>query len=104
MDITTTPAWAALQSVARPHHLRRLFAEDPQRAVRYRLQAGDLLIDYSKHLIDDEVMRRLFAVAGTVGIEARRAAMFSGEPINVTEHRPALHIALRAPREAVVTV
>ena len=104
MDITTTPPWSALQSVARPAHLRTLFADDPQRSLRYRLQAGDLMIDYSKHLLDDEVVRRLLAVAGTAGIEARRAAMFAGEAINVTERRAVLHTALRAPRDAVVLV
>ena len=30
--------------------------------------------------------------------------MFSGEPVNVTERRAALHTALRAPRDAVVMV
>ncbi len=104
MDITTTPAWSALQSTPRPAHLRTLFAEDPQRSRRYRLQAGDLLIDYSKHLIDDEIVRKLLAVAGTAGVEARRAAMFAGEPINTTERRAVLHTALRAPRDAVVVV
>ncbi len=104
MDITTTPAWSALQSITRPPHLRTLFAEDPHRSVRYRLHAGDLLIDYSKHLIDDNVVRRLLAVAGTAGVEARRAAMFAGEAINVTERRAVLHTALRAPRDAVVTL
>ncbi|HEY4610606.1 MAG TPA: glucose-6-phosphate isomerase, partial [Ilumatobacteraceae bacterium] len=104
MDITTTPAWSALQSTAPPPHLRQLFAGDPNRSVRYRLQAGDLLIDYSKNLIDDDVMRRLLAVAATAGVEARRAAMFSGQPINVTERRSVLHTALRAPRDAVIEV
>jgi glucose-6-phosphate isomerase len=104
MDITTTPAWSALQSTAPPAHLRTLFADDPKRAIRYRLQAGDLLVDYSKNLIDDEVVRRLLAVAATARIEARRTAMFAGEPINVTERRSVLHTALRAPRDAVVDV
>jgi glucose-6-phosphate isomerase len=104
MDITSTPAWSALLSVVRPAHLRTLFAEDPQRALRYRLQAGDLLVDYSKQLIDDEVVRKLLAVASTAGVEARRAAMFNGEAINVTERRAVLHTALRAPRDAVVMV
>jgi glucose-6-phosphate isomerase len=104
MDITTTPAWSALQSVARPSHLRTLFADDPHRSARYRLRAGDLLIDYSKQLIDDDVVRRLLAVASTSGLERRRAAMFAGEPINVTERRAVLHTALRAPRDAVVMV
>ncbi len=102
MDITTTPAWSALQSTAPPAHLRSLFANDPQRSARYRLQAGDLLIDYAKHQIDDDVVRRLLAVASTAGVEARRAAMFAGEAINVTERRAVLHTALRAPRDAVV--
>jgi glucose-6-phosphate isomerase len=104
MDITTTPAWSALQATTRPAHLRTLFADDPQRAVRYHVEAGDLVIDYSKHLIDDDVVRRLLAVAAAADVEARRAAMFAGEPINVTERRAVLHTALRAPRDAVVTV
>ncbi len=104
MDITTTPAWSALQSIPRPANLRTLFAEDPQRSVRYRLQAGDLLIDYSKHLIDDDVVRKLLAVVSMAGVEARRAAMFAGEAINTTERRAVLHTALRAPRDAVVKV
>ncbi|MEP7203897.1 MAG: glucose-6-phosphate isomerase [Ilumatobacteraceae bacterium] len=102
MDITTTPAWSELQSTARPPHLRTLFAEDPERAERYRLQAGDLLIDYSKNLIDDDVVRRLLAVASAAEVEVRRAAMFAGETINVTEQRAVLHTALRAPKDAVV--
>ncbi len=85
MDITTTPAWSALQSLARPAHLRTLFAEDPQRSLRYRLQAGDLRIDYSKHLIDDEVVAALLAVVSRPVSQARRDAMFAGEAINITE-------------------
>jgi glucose-6-phosphate isomerase len=104
MDITTTSAWSALQSVPRPANLRTLFAEDPQRSARYHLQAGDLTIDYSKHMIDDDVLRRLLAVTAAAGVEARRAAMFAGEPINVTERRAVLHSALRAPRDAEITV
>src|SRR5215210_48741 len=104
MDITTTPAWSALQSTPRPPHLRELFAADPLRATRYQLRAGDLVIDYSKHQIDDDVMRRLLAVAAAANVERRRAAMFAGEPINTTERRAVLHTALRAPRDAQVMV
>ncbi|HEY0519842.1 MAG TPA: glucose-6-phosphate isomerase [Ilumatobacteraceae bacterium] len=104
MDITTTPAWSALQSTPRPPDLRALFAADPLRAKRFRVTAGDLVIDYSKNLIDDDVVRRLLAVAVASRVEARRAAMFAGEPINVTERRAVLHTALRAPRDAVVMV
>jgi len=96
-DITTTAAWADLLDVARPPHLRQLFADDPGRAQRYLLTAGDLRIDYSKQRVDDDVLGALFAVAEAAGVAERRDAMFAGAPINVTEGRAVLHVALRAP-------
>jgi glucose-6-phosphate isomerase len=97
MDITTTPEWQALLAVPRPPDLRRLFADDPDRARRYLVQAADLRVDYSKHRIDDRVLDALLAVARAAGVEARREAMFAGEHLNVTEDRAVLHTALRAP-------
>ena len=97
MDITTTPEWTALQATAAPGHLRSLFDADPGRAQRYVLSAGDLRIDYSKHLVDDRVLAALFAVAEAAGVAAHRDAMFAGEPINTTEQRAVLHTALRSP-------
>ncbi|HRB04111.1 MAG TPA: glucose-6-phosphate isomerase, partial [Ilumatobacteraceae bacterium] len=104
MDITTSPEWAALQTTPLPAHLRTLFADDPARAERYVVHAGDLRIDYSKHLVDDAVMAALQAVAATAGVEAHRDAMFAGEKINTTEQRAVLHTALRAPIGATVLV
>jgi len=76
-------------------HLRDLFAEDPERASRFSLQANDLFLDYSKNRITEETMRHLGALAEASGVENARAAMFSGEKINITEDRAVLHIALR---------
>jgi glucose-6-phosphate isomerase len=104
MDITTTPAWAALQVTPQPAHLRELFATDPERAQRYIVRAGELRIDYSKHLIDDGVLAALQAVASAAGVAERRDAMFAGEQINTTEQRAVLHTALRAPRGASIVV
>jgi len=104
MDITTTPEWAALQTTPPPAHLRTLFADDPGRAERYLVTAGDLRIDYSKHLIDDGVMAALQAVAAAAGVEEHRDAMFAGEQINTTEQRAVLHTALRAPAGETVLV
>ena len=84
--------------------LTDLFADDPTRAERYRVTAGDLRIDYSKHPIDDALLAGLIERAGTAGVGRRRDAMFAGEPINVTEHRAVLHTALRAPRDTSVIV
>ena len=104
MDITSSTEWQALLGTPAPAHLRELFANDPGRAERYTSAAGDLRVDWSKHLIDDSVMQRLFAVARAAGIEAHRDAMFAGDRINVTEQRSVLHTVLRAPRSASVSV
>jgi glucose-6-phosphate isomerase len=84
--------------------LPELFADDPGRAERYLVQAADLRIDYSKQPITDEVLADLLDRARAAGVEGRRDAMFAGEPVNATEDRAVLHTALRAPRDAVVTV
>jgi len=104
MDITTTPAWERLLATPHPAHLRTLFADDPGRAERYVLHAGDLRIDFSKHLIDDAVMAALLGVVEASGMSARREAMFTGAQINTTERRAVLHTALRAPADRVIDV
>jgi glucose-6-phosphate isomerase len=85
-------------------HLRELFADDPARADRLTAAAGDLVLDYSKQRVTDETLTRLVALARRAGLRGRIDAMFAGERINVTEDRPVLHTALRAPRHAVVEV
>ena len=99
VDPTTTPAWAKLSEIAadfRPD-LRGWFAEDPGRAERFSLTAGDLFVDLSKNLITDELRDALVELGAQVGLEARRDAMFAGERINTTENRSVLHTALRRP-------
>uniref|UniRef100_A0A6Q2Y4W4 Glucose-6-phosphate isomerase n=1 Tax=Esox lucius TaxID=8010 RepID=A0A6Q2Y4W4_ESOLU len=56
---------------------------------------GDILIDYSKNLITEDVMKMLFELGKSRGIESARDKMFSGEKINFTEGRAVLHLALR---------
>ncbi|MDD5483169.1 MAG: glucose-6-phosphate isomerase [Kiritimatiellae bacterium] len=76
-------------------HLRDLFARDSRRAQKFTLSAEGLTLDYSKNRVTSETMRALFALARACGIAKARRAMFSGQAINRTENRPALHIALR---------
>jgi glucose-6-phosphate isomerase len=90
--------WQALvkhAEVMRDVHLRELFAADPGRAARYRVQLDGLLLDYSKNRVTDESLRLLVALARYARVEAERDRMFAGERINVTENRPVLHVALR---------
>jgi len=96
-------AFRALQAhyeVIGTRHLRELFAEDPQRGERLSAEATGLYLDYSKNRVTAETLRLLVELAGESGVEDRRDAMFSGEPINVSENRSVLHVALRMPRDA----
>jgi glucose-6-phosphate isomerase len=107
VQIDATPEWAALEAhrAARAGvHLRELFREDPARGERLTLEAADLYLDYSKHLVTDETIGLLLALAERAGLRERFEAMFRGDRINVTEDRPALHVALRAPRGEVIEV
>ena len=95
----------ALSTFAPRQHLRELFAKDPERADRFFLKVGDhLFIDYSKNLISQDSMTALFELARKTGVEALRDQMFAGAPINVTEQRAVLHVALRNRSNRPMTV
>jgi glucose-6-phosphate isomerase len=86
----------SLASFAPRQHLRELFEQDPGRAQRFFLTVGQhLFVDYSKNLITQDSMTALLELARTTGVEAMRDRMFAGHPINVTENRAVLHVALR---------
>lgn len=106
VDPAGTAAWSRLAELARTRDwdLRETFAADPGRVERLTVTAGDLRVDLSKNLLDDEVLAALVDLAGQVDLPARRDAMFRGERINVTEDRAVLHTALRLPRDAVLEV
>ncbi|SDR94947.1 glucose-6-phosphate isomerase [Nocardioides scoriae] len=106
VDPTTTPSWARLQARADGFapDLRAWFADDPDRVDRLTFTAGDLHVDLSKALLDEDLVETLLALAGEVGLEERRSAMFAGEHINVTEDRAVLHTALRLPAGASLEV
>jgi glucose-6-phosphate isomerase len=92
------------QRKVREVNLRNLFAADPERGQRMTAEAAGVFLDYSKNRITDETLRLLIDLADQSGLRARIDAMFGGDKINVTEGRAALHVALRAPRDEVITV
>ena len=96
--LSELPAWRQLW----PHyeemksvHMRDLFAQDPDRARRYWLEVGGLILDYAKNRITDQTLNGLFELARESGLPEKMRAMFAGEKINNTENRAVLHIALR---------
>jgi glucose-6-phosphate isomerase len=105
--IHATPEWAALRQhweQLGPVQLRNLFAADPQRGQTMVAEAGDLRLDFSKNRITAETLQLLCQLADRAGLAERIEAMMTGQRINVTENRPVLHVALRAPRDAVIEV
>jgi glucose-6-phosphate isomerase len=106
-QISRSSEWQALQAHAekvRHSHLRDLFAGDAGRGEKLSAQVADLYVDYSKHLVTDETLGLLRALAEKAGLTERIAAMFAGEHINASEDRAVLHTALRLPRDATLVV
>lgn len=105
--LTQLPAWRALDEhyvEIRDLHLRTLFAQDPGRAKRFTVEAVGLYFDYSKHRITGDTLKLLLQLAEQCGLRERIDAMFRGDKINTTEDRAVLHVALRAPRNAIINV
>jgi len=97
--LTLSPAWKALAAHRKkiaPASLAELFAADPSRAERFSIEAGGLMLDYSKHWVDAEAMRLLAGLAAQAQLPGWIARMFGGDPINTTEARAVLHVALRS--------
>src|SRR4051812_46594110 len=76
---------------------RDLFAADKARFADFSHQFGDVLVDFSKNRVSRETLSLLLSLARASKVEIRRDEMFAGNPINTTEGRSVLHVALRAP-------
>ena len=97
---TRSAAFAHLAALAaRPggRAITPLFAADPARAERFSAGLGDLTLDFSKNAIDDAALDGLLALAQAADLDGFRQRLFAGDAVNLTEHRAAMHMALRAP-------
>ncbi|MGB5445423.1 MAG: glucose-6-phosphate isomerase [Psychromonas sp.] len=96
---TQTAAWSELQALFDKNQnmkLAALFANNPERFKQFSCQLGeDLLVDFSKNFITEEILGKLIELADQVDLKGAIKAQFSGEKINVTEGRAVLHSALR---------
>lgn len=102
VSLPQTPEWQKLLELRQKPlaNLSTLFREEPSRARRYTVGAAGLVLDYSKNLVDSEILQALFALAERAGLRDATAALFRGDEVNNTEHRPALHMLLRSPGNA----
>ncbi|XUY27023.1 glucose-6-phosphate isomerase [Agrobacterium sp. rho-8.1] len=75
--------------------LRAAFAANANRFEQFSVRFDDLLMDFSKCAVNDEVLALLEKLAVEGGVQKKRDEMFSGKEINFTEGRAVLHTALR---------
>ncbi|MFT4613190.1 MAG: glucose-6-phosphate isomerase, partial [Bacteroidia bacterium] len=97
--LTDLPAFAELQKLAgelKNTSIAQLFHEDTSRVKNYTVSAAGLTLDFSKHLLTRDVIDKLLLLAEQAQISAGIAALLSGQEVNITEGRPALHTLLRA--------
>ncbi len=95
---TKTAAWNALSAhfkAMETKQIKALFAEDQDRFNKFSLQFENILVDYSKNIIDEETLGYLIDLAKECSLSEAIKSMFSGDSINETEGRAVLHTALR---------
>ena len=98
VNFTQTAAFRKLKthhkSLAKKH-LKELFAEDENRYKKFSLRFGDMVVDYSKNLINGRTKSYLMELARECDLQDAIEQMFTGQKINATENRAVLHTALR---------
>jgi glucose-6-phosphate isomerase len=94
-----SPVWNRLIQRAdimdRPEkHLKHLL-KDNDRIEKFSLKAAGIFYDFSRQRVDEKTMGLLFELAEFKNLKQRFVEMVSGEKVNITENRPALHTAAR---------
>ncbi|PPC74658.1 glucose-6-phosphate isomerase [Pokkaliibacter plantistimulans] len=99
-DMQDSPSWSALLEHAdqlASSHIYSLFEQDQTRFEKFHVSSSPILFDYSKQLLTEQTVDLLFRLAEEKKLPERIAALFSGEHVNSSEDRPAMHWALRSP-------
>ncbi|EER35862.1 glucose-6-phosphate isomerase [Candida tropicalis MYA-3404] len=101
---TELPEWKKLEetykTVGEKFSVRDAFASDKNRFEEFswiyeNYDDSKILFDFSKNLVNKEILDQLVTLAKEAGVEKLRDAMFAGEHINTTEDRAVYHVALR---------
>lgn len=103
----STNAWKMLRAhhaFMQTQHMKDMFAADPGRFSKFSLQVENILVDFSKNIINEQTISILLALAKECQLEDAIVKMFSGDKINRLEDRAVLHIALRNQSNSPVLV
>ncbi|MFW2056729.1 glucose-6-phosphate isomerase [Acinetobacter haemolyticus] len=90
----------SLQKQFKDVHLNTLFADDPARFSLFSVEHDQIVLDFSKHRVDQNILKALVELADAQSLGRWIKTLFSSEQINYTEHRAAMHWALRLPRDS----
>ncbi|MGD9505688.1 MAG: glucose-6-phosphate isomerase [Syntrophobacteraceae bacterium] len=107
IDPTATNAWKELAvhfGKVKSLHMKDLFEADPRRFREFSIRFEDILVDYSKNRITAETLRLLLKLSRECDLGDAIEKMFTGDRINLTEHRAVLHVALRNRENAPILV
>ncbi len=95
---TQTNSWHKLQThfnAMSSVQMKQLFDADPERFDKFSAQFNDILIDFSKNIINHETIGLLVSLAEECDLKEAIQSKLDGQPINATEGRSVLHTALR---------
>lgn len=98
VKLTDLKSWRKLNDhfkTISSEQMKDMFKNDPDRFGKFSLRFKDILLDYSKNRINEQTLALLLELAKESEVKAGIEKMFTGEPINNTEHRAVLHTALR---------
>lgn len=93
-----TAAWLRLHDLAGfadDIQISALFKDDEHRFDKFHVEQDGMLFDFSKHILNDEILSALLKLLDSCDFEAKRQALVSGDIVNLSENRAALHTALR---------
>jgi glucose-6-phosphate isomerase len=105
LSLTSTTAWQALlahRDILAARRVSELWEDDPDRGPAFTFKCAGLVGDLSKQRITAETLSLLVALARERGVPAAIERLFAGEKVNVTEHRAALHTALRGDEHVTI--
>lgn len=86
--------WTAIETLPTVR-LTELFAQEPDRLQRLRVEHGGMLFDFSKTHVSEAGLAAFLSLAAQQALTAKRDALFRGEAVNASEGRAAEHMAER---------
>ena len=76
------PDWSAIRDL-KPDPLTQLFADDDARLAMLSADVSGIHFDWSKTHLTREALTAFAALAESMGLAAKRDALFAGEAVNV---------------------